>query len=377
MNNEFIRNEPGPNEKVLSLKYIPTDFDKDANGVTHPYFPDYLVYRNGTVIRKDNGFIINPIYNKPGPKHKTGYAHLRLRNKHNQVITVNHHRLVLSAYRPIEMSQLYYVNHRDMNGHNNRLDNLEWITHGQNNQYSRKTQFQEHMDWNKPVGVIIHNVFTDEIREYTRIDECASFLGLQRDDVIHRLNVHDIGKIWPDGWRFKRRQDIREWPEVTKDDILNISSGKARPLLFRWMKTGETIESESINKLAPQVGVGVPALWLQVESNQDEIKANVVQGKSIEHLYQIKYKFDDKPWKEYPTLWHAYADAREQARPVLVITPDGKEEIFPTGREAARKHKQLFTTLCYRLQRNSNKPANDGNVYRYYLDWYNEQLNEK
>jgi len=42
------------------------------------------------------------------------------------------HRLVMLVFQPIENARLLEVNHKDGNRANNRLDNLEWMTHTQN-----------------------------------------------------------------------------------------------------------------------------------------------------------------------------------------------------------------------------------------------------
>lgn len=48
------------------------------------------------------------------------------------------HRLVLSAFRPIENSQDFDVNHLDGDKSNNRPENLEWCTHQENIAYGRQ-----------------------------------------------------------------------------------------------------------------------------------------------------------------------------------------------------------------------------------------------
>jgi hypothetical protein len=48
------------------------------------------------------------------------------------------HRLVLSAYRPVEGWQELEVNHIDHDPSNNHIDNLEWVTHDGNVKHSYK-----------------------------------------------------------------------------------------------------------------------------------------------------------------------------------------------------------------------------------------------
>ena len=46
------------------------------------------------------------------------------------------HRLVMIAFKPCDNMEELEVNHKDCNRTNNRLDNLEWITHIDNVHYS-------------------------------------------------------------------------------------------------------------------------------------------------------------------------------------------------------------------------------------------------
>ena len=50
------------------------------------------------------------------------------------------HRLVLSAFAPCENMENLEVNHLDENKENNNLNNLEWITHKDNQNYGTRNK---------------------------------------------------------------------------------------------------------------------------------------------------------------------------------------------------------------------------------------------
>lgn len=72
-----------------------------------------------------------PAGNKTTTFHKkTGYLHLRI--KIDGILHSSYaHRIVLTTFKPTNDS-IYQVNHIDMDKHNNRLDNLEWVTASEN-----------------------------------------------------------------------------------------------------------------------------------------------------------------------------------------------------------------------------------------------------
>ena len=89
-----------------------------------------LMY-NGVTIQVSNlGRIKNVSGRIVGYKIHGGYIRVKVNNS-----GVMAHRLVCLAWKPIEHPDLYVVNHIDNNGENNKIDNLEWVTGGDNTRH--------------------------------------------------------------------------------------------------------------------------------------------------------------------------------------------------------------------------------------------------
>lgn len=122
-------------------------------------FPKYEVSDLGNVRNFKTKRVLRPYISN------TGYKMVCLR-KDNKQRTVTLHRLVLKTFDPLEDDSIYLVNHKDWNKTNNKLENLEWVTHSQNILYGG-TQTQL-----KILQAMIHNElkqllvkFFDEIKD--------------------------------------------------------------------------------------------------------------------------------------------------------------------------------------------------------------------
>lgn len=95
-------------------------------------FEDYLISNHGEIKSLKRGKEIILV----GDKNNYGYRRVRLSSgKYNERVFI--HRLVAEHFVPNrDPRNRHYVNHKDGNKLNNRADNLQWVTAGQNIQHA-------------------------------------------------------------------------------------------------------------------------------------------------------------------------------------------------------------------------------------------------
>lgn len=187
-------------KSVLMKEYFPT---VDLKGFkTIPGFSDYMVNNKGDVYTKPYRKIL-----KPTVTHK-GYHALSVYNDKRERMTKKIHHLVLMAFKPDDYKlitkdyknnhnadgEFYTTNHIDGVKTNNRLDNLEVITHRENVQHAMNTGL---VSTTKPVKVKFHD--TGEIKHYPTMIAASRALGMQEDGVLQRLeNPNYKWTLWSD-----------------------------------------------------------------------------------------------------------------------------------------------------------------------------------
>lgn len=94
--------------------------------------PGYEISNHGRIRNRKTGKILKPTQHR-GPRDSTTYLRVELKNPRKKYLV---HRLVASAF--LENPNGYNrINHKDENGLNNNVDNLEWCTNRYNCTYSQ------------------------------------------------------------------------------------------------------------------------------------------------------------------------------------------------------------------------------------------------
>ena len=98
------------------------------------------------------------------------------------------HRLVAIHFCP-GMEEGLVVNHKDGNKLNNNADNLEWVTHSQNDKHAFQLNLRQAKLCTFKHKVLAFDKETKEfIKEYQNVQECADDLNVARSNIYNCCN---------------------------------------------------------------------------------------------------------------------------------------------------------------------------------------------
>lgn len=121
-------------------------------------------------------------------KNKRGYCLVSLYHKRNNRKTYRVHRLVAEAFIP-NPNNYPYINHKDENPSNNRVDNLEWCTPQYNATYGHahekhmKTILDKYGKYHLKKTVLQYTLDGVFVKEYDSITEASEESGIPMNNI--------------------------------------------------------------------------------------------------------------------------------------------------------------------------------------------------
>ena len=142
-------------------------------------YPNYSITQDGIIINKKNNRKLNPIIN-----HK-GYYQVKLYNEGNVKVFLVH-RLIAKAFIS-NIENKPFINHINAIKHDNRLCNLEWVSHSENmihgfknglcKPHNRLKDLQKEMSENKKKKVYHYNSNKELLQVFNSVKESEQLLG--------------------------------------------------------------------------------------------------------------------------------------------------------------------------------------------------------
>ena len=148
-------------------------------------FENFIIYEDGTIINTKTG-------NKRLPTlDKDGYLRITLQQANGKSTTRYIHRLLAEAFIPNPENK-ETVNHKDENKLNNNLNNLEWMTRKENDNYgtrnARIARFSGE-NYNHKEVIMCEKVTHEPIQNFKSIADALEFLKK------NRTNTYAISKV--------------------------------------------------------------------------------------------------------------------------------------------------------------------------------------
>lgn len=311
-------------------------------------FDKYVVSVDGRVINTVSGKEIK------GSVNPAGYHNFRITDERGYCYTIGRHRLLGMVFKHpgVNIDDLV-INHINGIKGDDRLTNLEWVTHQGNLIHASKMGLN---DTCQPISV--RDVDTGEVIKYDTISECARRNGLSKDAVCYRVRIGEE-RVFPERKQYRANHSDAPWyvpVNVDKALLLNTTS---KPVIMRHVVTGIECVFKQSSELASFLKVSQATIsqWLRLPNQP------VLPG-----LIQIKWGIDETPWRVVDDPFEELQRFTVK-RPVKVLdTNTGDIEIFSSAIECAREKGLTPTALNYRLKTPRSSVYSDGCKYRYYSD---------
>lgn len=288
-----------------------------------PGFPYITINENGVVINIKT--LQKMAYQvTPGDKNKNvkgGYSLMSSRFGKGERIVSSRHRFMCLTFKeyPDNVDSLT-VNHINGIPGDDRIENLEWSTRGQNNMHAVMNGLKT-----QNMHVLVRNVLTGEVTEYCSITECSRKLGYSGCETIrHRIKVSKFGQVFQDGTQIKLKSDPRPWVETT-DAIESIKKADQRvAVMVRDCKDLSIKKCCSIQEASDATNVK----WSTIDFRLRAANLKPCFG------YQFKYDDGSMDFPEFTQFEYLHSLRNNSTKIHARDLIGGSELIFDSGRKA-------------------------------------------
>jgi len=315
-----------------------------------PGYSKYLLSREGVMLRKRDGKIIEPHLLAKGPYYQ---FHVHQDNDAPYEIRTMplRHRLLCLVFKPRDNIRGLQVNHLNGKAGDDRVENLEWCTSKENTEHAGKMGISP-----KCIPLFVLDIDTGRVDYYPSHVACAKAIGISKDAVLYRLTKAP-GKIFPERKIYKRALH----PNARTDLLDSISQqmdsyGRSKPVLARNILYDAQIEFAKITDASKFLEISLASMSLFLSGKYHP----VVKG-----FWQIKYKEDPRPWRPTGNPNVEYANTMGWKAVKAVHSTTGEIREYFNTRSCADDMNISITCLNYRLKYCHGRNAPDGWSYSY------------
>lgn len=255
-----------------------------------PGLTSCAINENGDVINVKELNFLSVYITKAYPEKniKGGYGTFTSRFVRGKSVALARHRALCLVFKeyPDNVDTLA-VNHINGIPGDDRLDNLEWVTRGENNQHAYENDLK-----NQHMRVLVRNVYTGEVTEYYSISECSRQLGYATDETIRfRLYKSKFCRVFADGTQVKLKSDQRDWiiPEDVMKAVREARSFAGLPIKVRNCKTLEEKKYETVQEASRDLGIQSSTITSRFSTRNEKPLFG----------YQFKEQDDKSPWRSF------------------------------------------------------------------------------
>lgn len=181
-----------------------------------PGYPRYEINISGDLFDRKTGkqktwYVQDPIDEMGGRirNMKRGYLIARVISEDGIKRHVFQHRILATLFVDCPGNpDDYIVNHKDGDGGNNVINNLEWVTYSENMIHAYANGLCGNVN---PVQV--KEFHSGDVIEYRSVAECARAVGIPAPTLINRLKSNP-GKRYEDGFSYRYADEPVEWSDV-------------------------------------------------------------------------------------------------------------------------------------------------------------------